>query len=198
MSVELQKSFNAFCNFVKKGSNTASDKTLKKICTDCNIYCKGLDANRVDIEFRAQFGNTKRLKPHLLFLLLFGCAIPHLFSGLVEQHFSFLMTSTKHVNCSAKFTDERANTGADKSVGTRKSVTPKIFSNSWDSVHSFAIYCSIPCRFDEIVHGTSIIIIIVIITFLYPQVWCKKLRIHPSGHMIWASTVQPNGCLVEE
>ncbi|KAF5402958.1 Tubulin polymerization promoting protein family [Paragonimus heterotremus] len=60
MTTDLQTSFNAFCNFVKKGSNTATDKTLKKICTDCHIYGKGLDANRVDIEFRAHIGNTKR------------------------------------------------------------------------------------------------------------------------------------------
>ncbi|KAF8570571.1 hypothetical protein P879_05877 [Paragonimus westermani] len=60
MTTDLETSFNAFCNFVKKGSNTATDKTLKKICTDCHIYSKGLDANRVDIEFRAHIGNTKR------------------------------------------------------------------------------------------------------------------------------------------
>ncbi|KER32204.1 hypothetical protein T265_01638 [Opisthorchis viverrini] len=60
MTTELHNSFNSFCNFVKKGSTTATDKTLKKICTDCHIYGKGLDANRVDIEFRAFIGNTKR------------------------------------------------------------------------------------------------------------------------------------------
>ncbi|CAL8083833.1 unnamed protein product [Calicophoron daubneyi] len=60
MSDDLRTSFEAFCNFVKKGSNTATDKTLKKICTDCKIYGKGVDANRVDIEFRAFIGNTKR------------------------------------------------------------------------------------------------------------------------------------------
>ncbi|CAH8862655.1 unnamed protein product [Trichobilharzia szidati] len=57
---ELKQSFLAFCNFVKKGSTTATDKTLKKICTDCQIYSKKLDANRVDIEFRAHIGSAKR------------------------------------------------------------------------------------------------------------------------------------------
>ncbi|CAH8531954.1 unnamed protein product [Schistosoma turkestanicum] len=59
-SDELKQSFLAFCNFVKKGSTTATDKTLKKICTDCQIYSKKLDANRVDIEFRAHIGSAKR------------------------------------------------------------------------------------------------------------------------------------------
>ncbi|KAK4468354.1 hypothetical protein MN116_008147 [Schistosoma mekongi] len=59
-SDELKQSFLSFCNFVKKGSTTATDKTIKKICTDCQIYSKKLDANRVDIEFRGYIGSTKR------------------------------------------------------------------------------------------------------------------------------------------
>jgi len=48
----LKTSYSTFCNSVKKDSVRCNDKTLKKICTDCKIYVKGLDANRVDIEFR--------------------------------------------------------------------------------------------------------------------------------------------------
>ncbi|CAI2731229.1 unnamed protein product [Schistosoma spindalis] len=59
-SNELKQSFLSFCNFVKKGSNTATDKTIKKLCTDCHIYSKNLDTNRIDIEFRAHIGSTKR------------------------------------------------------------------------------------------------------------------------------------------
>ncbi|VDD79632.1 unnamed protein product [Mesocestoides corti] len=56
----MEESFLAFCDFVKKGSTTCTDKTLKKICTDCGIYCKGMDANRVDIQFRKHLGNARR------------------------------------------------------------------------------------------------------------------------------------------
>ncbi|VDL99564.1 unnamed protein product [Schistocephalus solidus] len=57
---DLKSVFLAFCDSVKKGSTTATDKTLKKICTDCKIYCKGMDANRVDIQFRKHLGNAKK------------------------------------------------------------------------------------------------------------------------------------------
>ncbi len=56
----LQETFLHFCDFVKKGSSTATDKTLKRIFTDGEIYCKGMDQNRVDIEFRGYIGNSKR------------------------------------------------------------------------------------------------------------------------------------------
>ncbi|VDL61550.1 unnamed protein product [Hymenolepis diminuta] len=56
----MEDTFNAFCDSVKKGSTTCTDKTLKKICTDCKIYCKGMDANRVDIQFRKHLGAGKR------------------------------------------------------------------------------------------------------------------------------------------
>lgn len=59
-SDQLKQSFLSFCNFVKKGSITATDKTIKKLCTDCQIYSKNLDTNRIDIEFRAHIGSTKR------------------------------------------------------------------------------------------------------------------------------------------
>lgn len=59
VSITMKESFLAFCDFVKKGSTTCTDKTLKKICTDCKIYCKGMDANRVDIQFRKHLGNAK-------------------------------------------------------------------------------------------------------------------------------------------
>ncbi|VDL85391.1 unnamed protein product [Schistocephalus solidus] len=57
---DLKTSFLAFCDAVKKGSTTCTDKTLKRICTDCKLYSKGLDANSVDIEFRKQIGNAKK------------------------------------------------------------------------------------------------------------------------------------------
>ncbi|CAH8574958.1 unnamed protein product [Schistosoma intercalatum] len=44
-SDQLKQSFLSFCNFVKK---------------DCQIYSKNLDTNRIDIEFRAHIGSTKR------------------------------------------------------------------------------------------------------------------------------------------
>ncbi|RTG80592.1 uncharacterized protein DC041_0007668 [Schistosoma bovis] len=39
-SDQLKQSFLSFCNFVKKGSITATDKTIKKLCTDCQIFKK--------------------------------------------------------------------------------------------------------------------------------------------------------------
>ncbi|VDK84484.1 unnamed protein product [Dibothriocephalus latus] len=55
----LEATFLAFCEAVKRGSTTATDKTIKRMLTDCHIYCKGMDANRVDIEFRGHVGNNK-------------------------------------------------------------------------------------------------------------------------------------------
>ena len=60
MSGDLKEVFLAFCEATKKGSTTATDKTLKKMCTDAKIYNKKLDTNRVDIEFRKAIGNTKK------------------------------------------------------------------------------------------------------------------------------------------
>ncbi|VDD76156.1 unnamed protein product [Mesocestoides corti] len=57
---DLKASFLAFCDFAKKGSTTCNDKTLKKICTDCKLYSKGMDQNRVDIQFRKHIGNAKK------------------------------------------------------------------------------------------------------------------------------------------
>lgn len=55
----MEESFLVFCDAVKKGSTTCTDKTLKKICTDCKIYVKGMDQNRVDIQFRKYLGNNR-------------------------------------------------------------------------------------------------------------------------------------------
>ncbi|CAH8445512.1 unnamed protein product [Schistosoma turkestanicum] len=48
---DLEQIFYDFCDAVKKGAKTATDKTIKKICTDCNIYTKSFNANAVDIAF---------------------------------------------------------------------------------------------------------------------------------------------------
>ncbi|KAF8564694.1 hypothetical protein P879_09347 [Paragonimus westermani] len=55
----MEEIFLAFCDASKKGSKTCTDKTLKKICTDCQIYNKLLNANSVDIAFRKHVGNQK-------------------------------------------------------------------------------------------------------------------------------------------
>ena len=57
---DLKASFLAFCDFTKKGSTTCNDKTLKKICTDCKLYSKDMDQNRVDIQFRKHIGNNQK------------------------------------------------------------------------------------------------------------------------------------------
>ncbi|VDK23542.1 unnamed protein product [Taenia asiatica] len=57
---DLKSAFLAFCDFNKKGSTTCNYKTLKKICTDCKLYSKEMDANRVDIQFRKHIGNAKK------------------------------------------------------------------------------------------------------------------------------------------
>nr|CAH8826698.1 unnamed protein product [Trichobilharzia regenti] len=56
----MEEIFYTFCDTVKKGSRTATDKTIKKICTDCNIYTKSFNANIVDIAFRKHIGNAKK------------------------------------------------------------------------------------------------------------------------------------------
>ncbi|CAL8079620.1 unnamed protein product [Calicophoron daubneyi] len=55
----MEEVFLAFCDAAKKGSKTATDKTLKKICTDCQLYNKNLNANLVDIALRKHVGNQK-------------------------------------------------------------------------------------------------------------------------------------------
>ncbi|THD28010.1 Tubulin polymerization-promoting protein [Fasciola hepatica] len=55
----MEEIFLAFCDSCKKGSKTATDKTVKKICTDCQIYNKNLNANLVDIALRKHIGNQK-------------------------------------------------------------------------------------------------------------------------------------------
>ena len=56
----MKVTFYEFCDAAKKGSTTCTDKTLKRICTDCKIYCKGFDQNRCDIQFRKHIGNAKK------------------------------------------------------------------------------------------------------------------------------------------
>lgn len=58
-SSPMEDTFNAFCDSVKKGSTRCTNKTLKKICSDCKIYCKGMDQNRVDIQFRKHLGKAR-------------------------------------------------------------------------------------------------------------------------------------------
>lgn len=59
MSGDLRNSFLAFCDFAHHGSTKCTDKTLRKICTDCRLYNKIMDENRVDIQFRKYTGNCK-------------------------------------------------------------------------------------------------------------------------------------------
>ncbi|KER33665.1 p25-alpha [Opisthorchis viverrini] len=56
----MEDVFREFCDASKKGSTTATDKTVKKICTDCKIYSKKLDANAVDIALRKFLGNRSK------------------------------------------------------------------------------------------------------------------------------------------
>lgn len=55
----MQAIFEAFCDATKKGSTTATDKTIKKICTDCKIVSKELNQNLIDIALRKHMGNNK-------------------------------------------------------------------------------------------------------------------------------------------
>lgn len=57
---DLENIFLQFCDSIKKGSTTATDKTLKKICTDCKIYTSQFNQNIVDIQFRKHIGNAKK------------------------------------------------------------------------------------------------------------------------------------------
>ncbi|KAH9285113.1 Tubulin polymerization-promoting protein family member 3 [Echinococcus granulosus] len=57
---DLQCSFLAFCDFCQRGSSMCSDKTLRKICMDCNIYTESFNDSKVDIQFRKHTGNSKR------------------------------------------------------------------------------------------------------------------------------------------
>ncbi|CAI2724487.1 unnamed protein product [Schistosoma spindalis] len=57
---DMEKIFYDFCDTVKKGSRTATDKTIKKICTDCNIYTKSFNANAVDIAFCKHLKSAKK------------------------------------------------------------------------------------------------------------------------------------------
>lgn len=57
---DLRCVFLAFCDFCNRGSTTCSGKTLRKICTDCNIYTYNLNESKVDVRFRQHTGNAKR------------------------------------------------------------------------------------------------------------------------------------------
>ena len=57
---DMKTVFLEFCDATKKGATTATDKTLKKICTDAKLYTKTFTANDVDIEFRKCIGNQKK------------------------------------------------------------------------------------------------------------------------------------------
>ncbi|KAL5969038.1 Tubulin polymerization-promoting protein [Taenia solium] len=57
---DLRCVFLAFCDFCNRGSTTCSGKTLRKICTDCNIYAGNLTESKVDVRFRQHTGNAKR------------------------------------------------------------------------------------------------------------------------------------------
>ncbi|KAL3314452.1 hypothetical protein Ciccas_006926 [Cichlidogyrus casuarinus] len=57
---DFQETFLAFCDSTKKGSTTATDKTLKKMLTDAKILDKKMTQNDADIEFRKFLGNSKK------------------------------------------------------------------------------------------------------------------------------------------
>ncbi|KAL3314451.1 hypothetical protein Ciccas_006925 [Cichlidogyrus casuarinus] len=54
-----QSVFVAFCDASKRGSNTATTKTLKKILVDSKILDKNFSMNSVDIEFSKYLGKTQ-------------------------------------------------------------------------------------------------------------------------------------------
>ncbi|TPP64947.1 Tubulin polymerization-promoting protein family member 2 [Fasciola gigantica] len=54
----LHEIFLDFCDKTKKGSQTATDKTIRKMCLDCKICGKKLDSNAVDIAFKKHLGNS--------------------------------------------------------------------------------------------------------------------------------------------
>jgi hypothetical protein len=58
--VPLQESFYAFCNASKAGSKAATDKTVKKIFTDCKFFGKALTQAEMDIKLRKVMGNKAK------------------------------------------------------------------------------------------------------------------------------------------
>jgi len=48
------------CDATKKGSKTATDKTIKKILTDAKLFGKALNATEMDIKFRKVVGNKAK------------------------------------------------------------------------------------------------------------------------------------------
>ncbi|KAK4474075.1 hypothetical protein MN116_003384 [Schistosoma mekongi] len=57
---DLERIFYSFCDAVKKGSKTGTDKMINRLCTDCNIYTKSFGNSAVDIAFRKHIGNAKK------------------------------------------------------------------------------------------------------------------------------------------
>ncbi|PAA91441.1 hypothetical protein BOX15_Mlig001466g8, partial [Macrostomum lignano] len=57
---DLKSSFVAFCDATKKGSDKASDKTIKKIFTDCGVFkALKLTSNDMDISVSSFKGKEK-------------------------------------------------------------------------------------------------------------------------------------------
>ena len=56
----FQESFYAFCNATKIGSRAATDKTVKKIFTDCKFFGKALTQAEMDIKLRKVMGNKAK------------------------------------------------------------------------------------------------------------------------------------------
>lgn len=57
---ELRESFYAFCCASRRGSETCTYKTLRRICEDCGIYCEGMGPIRVDIQFSKHLGYRQK------------------------------------------------------------------------------------------------------------------------------------------
>ena len=64
-SVTFEQAFYSFCEATSKVKpKTATDETLKKICTDSKLYKGKFDTNSVDICFRKFMGNKTECNFH--------------------------------------------------------------------------------------------------------------------------------------
>jgi len=125
---DCKESFLMYCDATKKGATTATDKTVKKMFTDCKVYNKTFDTNRCDIELRKHLGNVKKDMDYASFCKFLEQVATHIDSkkpaGDVTEHVRTSIANTKPQAhgatkasgdaATSRLTDVKGYTGAHK------------------------------------------------------------------------------------
>jgi len=117
---DFKESFLMYCDATKKGATTATDKTVKKMFTDCKVYSKTFDTNRCDIELRKHLGNAKKDMDYASFCKFLDLIGPHINVENVKTAISNTKpqahgaTKASGDAATSRLTDVKGYTGAHK------------------------------------------------------------------------------------